>query len=212
MFNQTSGFRMDSSPMRTFAIPATAEKEKRAEHELKDFVTHWVSLLADHKYAEALDLLSPEIPRGSGSVDSHQAPRWTPHLLEAVIANYGTPTAVEGQPQSYAVVPLDASLRDAFDTNVSIDFDREAISNLNAESILPPEREPQMGLLSKTLSFLGKSRGVAKTRKPWLGGAEFALPLNFERGNDISDLSVRMQFKPVSQSEMVLVLLDIHVL
>jgi hypothetical protein len=54
--------------MTTFDIPMSAEAEDRAETDIRDFLTLWVGLLADRKYAEALDLLSPEIPRGSGSI------------------------------------------------------------------------------------------------------------------------------------------------
>jgi hypothetical protein len=205
--------------MTTFDIPTSAEAEDRAETDIRDFLTLWVGLLADRKYAEALDLLSPEIPRGSGSVDSRKIPHWTPSLLEAVIANYGTPEPVLNppMPQSYAVAPLDSELRGAFEANVSIDFDRSAISGLDRSPISPEAKRPQgnkkIGWLSTKLAQLGRSRSAAKSGKtPWLGGADFQLPLNFQRGNDLSDLSARMRFKPVTKTEMVLVLLDIHVL
>jgi hypothetical protein len=197
--------------VKKFVIPSTAESEKRAEREIRDFVRQWVRLLADQKYAEALAALSAEIPSGSGSVDSRRAAQWTPKLLGAVIANYGTPEPIEGQFQRYSVVPLDDSLSEAFDANLSIDFDREAIANLDAEQESSQDTKPQ-GWLSSKLSLLRKSPDVAKRRKNWIGDAEFALPLNLERGNDLSDLSVRMRFKPFTKAEMVLVLLDIHVL
>ena len=104
--------------MRTFAIPASVEDEKGTEQEIRNFLRLWIGLLADRKYAEALDLLSREIPPGSGSVDSRKAPRWTPSLLEAVIANYGTcePVVDPPMPQTYSVVPLDSSLLEAFES------------------------------------------------------------------------------------------------
>ena len=198
--------------MKTFVIPSTVEDEKSAEREIRDFVRKWVGLLADQKYAEALAALSPDIPSGSGSVDSRRAAQWTPELLGTVIANYGTPEPVEGQLQRYSVVPLDASLSDPFEANVFIDFDREAISNLDVALTPSQDTRSQRSWLSSTLSLLRKGPDVAKRRKNWIGSAEFALPLNLERGNDLSDLSVRMRFKPLTKAEMVLVLLDIHVL
>lgn len=198
--------------MRTFAIPASVEDEGRAEREVRDFVRQWVGLLADQRYAEALDLISPEIPPGSGSVDARNAPTWTPQLLESVIGNYGTPEPVEGQPQSYKVVPLDASLRSPFEENIYIDFDHEAIAKLHGGPPSDQDSEPRAGWLRTKLSMFRRRRGPARPRNHWLGGAEFALPLDFARGHDLSDLSARIRFKPVTQSEMVAVLLDIHVL
>ena len=131
--------------MRTFAIPASVEDEKRAEQEIRLFLMFWTGLLADREYAAALDLLSPEIPQGSGSVDSRKVPHWTPPLLAAVIANYGTaePVLDPPLPQTYAVAPLDSSLLDAFEANVSIDFDRSAISRLEQAAISAEEKQTQ---------------------------------------------------------------------
>jgi hypothetical protein len=198
--------------VKTFRIPTTIQDEKRAEHEIREFVTLWVGLLAEQKYSEALEPLSPEIPRGSGSVDSRESRRWTPQLLEAVIANYGTSEPVEGQPQSYAVVPLDSSLREPFEASLSVDFNREVIATLSGGMESPQESKPTTGWVSRILFLMRKNPSATKTRGIWLGSAEFSLPLNLERGNDLSDLSVRMLFKPVTEAEMVLVLLDIHVL
>jgi hypothetical protein len=198
--------------MKTFRIPTTIQEEKKAGHEIREFVTLWVGLLAEQKYTEALEPLSPEIPRGSGSVDSRESPRWTPQLLESVIANYGTPKPVEGQPQSYVVVPLNSSLRDPFEANISVDFNREVVATLNDGIDSPMKSKPTTRWLSRMLSVMRRNPGTTKTRGLWIGTAEFSLPLNFERGNDLSDLSVRMLFKPLAKTEMVLVLLDIHVL
>ena len=198
--------------MKTFGIPATVQDEKRVEREIREFVTQWVGLLAEQKYSEALAPLSPEIPTGSGSVDSRKSPHWTPQLLKTVIANYGTPNPVDGQPQSYVVVPLDASLRDAFEANLSVDFNREVIATLAVGIDSPLESRPTTGWPSRLLSLMTKNPVATKTRNTWVGSAEFALPLNLERGDDLSDLSARMFFKPITTTEMVLVLLDIHVL
>lgn len=197
--------------MKTFRIPETIQDEEGVEREIKNFVTGWVGLLAEQRYSEALEPLSPEVPRGSGSVDSRKSRDWTPQLLEAVIANYGTPNPVEGQPQSYAVVPLDISLRDVFEANLSVDFNREVIATLVNGMDSPPESKPTTGWASRLLSFMRK-KSSARPRNVWVGSAEFALPLNLERGNDLSDLSGRMVFKPITKREMVLVLLDVHVL
>jgi hypothetical protein len=196
--------------MKSFAIPDRVEDEKAREQEIREFLRQWVGLLADRKFSEALGHLSPEILPGSGSVDSRKAPLWTPALLAAVIANYGTPEPVEGQPQSYAVVPLDSSLREPFDANVTIDFDRDAIAGLDRGMNLP-EVKPRSWLATR-LRHLGWWRSTVNACKTCVGGVDFALPINFARGNDLSDLSARMLFKPVGSGKFVLVLLDIHVL
>lgn len=198
--------------MKTFRIPETIQDEKRVEREIREFLAQWVGLLAEQKYSEALDPLSPEIPRGSGSVDSRKSSHWTPQLVEAVIANYGTPNPVDGQPQSYAVVPLDISLRDVFEANLAVDFNREVIATLADGIDSPLESKPATGWPSRLLYLMRKNPGARRTRNLWVGSAEFALPLNLERGNDLSDLSVRMVFKPITKGKMVFVLLDIHVL
>jgi len=198
--------------MRTFLIPSTAEDEKVVMNEIKAFIEQWVGLLAERKYASAIELLSSEVPPGSGSVNSGKSPVWTPSLLEAVIANYGTPEPLPDlppiQPKPFVVVPLDSALKEAFEANVDIEFDREAISKVKTVAIAPQQKS--QGWLHFRLPWQRPSSTVA--RKKWLGGAEFALPLNFERGNDLSDLSVRMRLKEVTTTEMALVLLDIHVL
>jgi hypothetical protein len=199
------------SLVKTFRIPETIQDEEGVEREIRNFVTGWVGLLADQRYSEALEPLSPEVPRGSGSVDSRKSPHWTPQLLETVIANYGTPNPVEGQSRPYAVVPLDIWLRDAFEANLSVDYNREVIATLDNGMDSPPEPKPTSGWASRLL-YIIRENPSAKTRNVWVGSAEFALPLNLERGNDLSDLSVRMVFKPITKREMVLVLLDIHVL
>jgi hypothetical protein len=64
--------------VKTFRIPETIQDEKAVEREIRKFVIGWVGLLAAQKYSEALEPLSPEIPRGSGSVDSRKSPHWNP--------------------------------------------------------------------------------------------------------------------------------------
>ena len=110
--------------MKTFAIPVGLQDEKRVAQEIRDFAREWVGLLADGECAEALALLSPEIPPQSGSVDASKEPQWRPALLEAVIANYGTPVRDEGDHRTYSVVPLNNSLRDEFESRVVVSFDR----------------------------------------------------------------------------------------
>jgi hypothetical protein len=74
----------------------------------------------------------------------------------------------------------------------------------------PKTRSHRVGFQSYHRSE--KNPDAAKRRKKWIGDAEFAVPLNLERGNDLSDLSVRMRFKALTKAELVLVLLDLHVL
>jgi hypothetical protein len=196
--------------MISFAIPANIEGEKRAEQEIRSFIKYWVGLLAEGRFAEALSLLSSEIPPGSGSIDSRRIAEWTPELLKSVIANYGLPNPVEGQPQSYSVVQLDSALVDSFEANLFIDFDREAISDLHHGSTSAPATGNGGSVLRRL--FHPRSKVAVRSQSAKLGSAEFDLPLNFARGNDLGDLTVRMLFKPISTAEMALVLLDIHVL
>jgi hypothetical protein len=46
----------------------------------------------------------------------------------------------------------------------------------------------------------------------YCGDAEFRLPLNYEEGNGVGDLTARFLFREISGDKMVLVLLDIHML
>lgn len=106
--------------MKTFAIPVSVDEKKKWEQEVREFVREWIGLLANQKYSEALALLSPEVPQGSGSLNQRENPVWTPTLLEAVIANYGTPEPLEGTSQIYAAVPLYDSLHDEFERRLLI--------------------------------------------------------------------------------------------
>jgi hypothetical protein len=108
--------------MKTFAVPASEQDEKAIERQVRSFITHWVGLLSEQKYDDAVDALLPKIPGASGSVRSEETTEWTPELLEAVIANFGTPQPWEGQDQIYRVVPLDDLLRHEFEARLDIDF------------------------------------------------------------------------------------------
>ncbi len=163
--------------MKTFVIPTNERDEKTVERQVRSFIRHWVSLLAQQKYDDAIDLLLPEIPGASGSVNSNEAAEWTPELLEAVVANYGLPEPWEGRDQIYKVVPLDNFLRKDFESRLEVDFG--------------------------SFETLGKD---------YLGGIHVDLPLDYAEGNAVSDLTARFFFQRVSQSEMALVLLDIHML
>lgn len=98
-------------------LPLTASQE-----EVKNVIREWADLLAKERYDEALDLLSAELPSGSGSVSDEEASQWTPELLRAVITNYGLPEPWEGQEQNYKVVPVDESMRQLFEKNLTVDF------------------------------------------------------------------------------------------
>jgi hypothetical protein len=102
--------------MRT--LPITASDE-----EIKQLVRDWVGLLAEEKYAQAVDMISAEVPEGSGSVDSRQVAAWTPELLQNVISNYGIPEPWEGQEQVYRVVPIAAAFEQLFEDLLKVDRD-----------------------------------------------------------------------------------------
>ncbi len=109
--------------MKTLAIPNTEYGEDAIDdRQIRDFVRYWIGLLAEQKYDEAIDLLLPEIPRASRSIRSNEAAEWTPELLEAVVANYGTPEPQEGQDQLYKVVPMDDLLLEEFRSNLDVDL------------------------------------------------------------------------------------------
>ncbi|MBW3635751.1 MAG: hypothetical protein KY445_04695 [Armatimonadetes bacterium] len=163
--------------MKTFMIPADESSERSIERQIRSFIRHWVGLLASDKYEDAVDLILPEIPGASGSVNSSEATERTPELLKAVITNYGTPEPWEGQDQTYKVVPIDDFLRKDFEAGLNIEF--------------------------RPFEMLGKN---------YLGGIHVDLPLNYEEGNAVGDLTARFYFQRVSKDEMALVLHDIHML
>ena len=100
--------------MRTLSITASDE-------EIKQLVRDWVWLLAEENYIQAVELISPEIPEGSGSVNSRQATQWSPELLRKVINNYGIPEPWEGQEQVYCVVPVTPSIQGVFEDFLTVD-------------------------------------------------------------------------------------------
>lgn len=102
------------------ALPASVNDE-----ELKALVREWVGLLGEEDYHAAFDLLSPEVPPGSGSLGS-QVPQWTPSLLEAVIHNGGFAEPLEGMGEwTCRVVPLrelePQSVREEFEAYLRVD-------------------------------------------------------------------------------------------
>jgi hypothetical protein len=103
--------------MRSVPIDATDE-------EIKNVVREWVALLAEQKYAEALEMLSPEVLSGNGSIDKRDAEWWTPELIEVVIGNYGLPEPIEGEEHKYEVVPVvipdDDSMQEAFENKLQV--------------------------------------------------------------------------------------------
>src|SRR5262245_21283425 len=96
-----------TSKMKTIPISAS-------DNEIKQVVRDWLAVLADENYDLAVEMMAPEIPEGSGSVNTKQFASWTPELLRDVINNYGIPEPIKGQEQVYKVVPIDPSFREIF--------------------------------------------------------------------------------------------------
>jgi hypothetical protein len=88
--------------------------------EVRAALLEWLDMLANNRFAEAVDFISPEIPDGSGSTSDT---KWTPALLEAVIANYGLDQPIEGETWRYRTAPLTDDLLPEFDKRLDIDFE-----------------------------------------------------------------------------------------
>ena len=158
--------------MKTLPLEATDE-------EIKDFVRAWVALLAEGRYADALEMILPEVLSGGGSVDKQDAEQWTPELIEAVISNYGLPEPIEGEEHKYKVVPVvipdDDSMQEAFENKLQIY--RQEFTNDGRE---------------------------------YVGSVRVDLPLAYEDGDALSDLTAQFFFLSTDDG-IVLALLDIHV-
>jgi hypothetical protein len=147
------------------------------EEEMRAQFRQWIELLAQQRYEEAVDWLSPEIPHGSGSTSQSF---WVPELLESVIANYGLDEPVEGEEWRYTVAPLTDELRDIFEASMRVEFDMW----------------DQVGPDGLRLA----------------GAAHVDLPLIYDDGPGMSDLTAQFMFKHLSDGSKAIVLLDIHVL
>jgi hypothetical protein len=137
----------------------------------------WLNMLAEGRYADAVDFLSPEIPDGSGSTDET---RWTPALLESVIANYGLDEPMEGEDWRYRVAPLTNELLPMFIDDLDIDLEMWESSMADGSRLA--------------------------------GAIHADMPLVYEDGPAMSDLTARFTFKHFPDGRMALVLLDIHVM
>jgi hypothetical protein len=156
--------------MKTLLISASDE-------DVKNVIRQWVGFLAGEQYDKALELISPAVLPGSGSLDHKAAPRWTAQLLEAVINHYGLPEPVDDSTHRYKVAPVDASLQAMFEAR--LDVDRQHF----------------------------KASG-----QTYVGTIHVDLPLIYEDRVSLSDLTARFYLSPITEAEMVLALLDIHVL
>lgn len=137
----------------------------------------WLDMLAQGRYADAVDFLSPAIPDESGST---KETRWTPELLESVIANYGLVEPMEGEDWRYRVAPLTNELLPLFSDQLDIDLEMWERSTADGSRLA--------------------------------GAIHADLPLVYEDGPAMSDLTARFMFKRFPDGRMALVLLDIHVM
>jgi hypothetical protein len=108
--------------------------------------------------------------------------RWTPELLESVISNYGLDEPIEGEDWRYRVAPLTNELLPTFDERLDIDLD------------------------------FGMWEGSTADGSRLAGAIHADMPLVYEDGPAMSDLTARFMFKHFADGRMALVLLDIHVL
>lgn len=108
--------------------------------------------------------------------------RWTPELLESVISNYGVEEPIEGEDWRYRVAPLTDELLPLFDERLDIDTDFR----------LWEGSTPDGSRLS--------------------GAIHADVPLVYEDGPAMSDLTARFTFKHFPDGRIALVLRDIHVM
>jgi hypothetical protein len=148
-----------------------------SDEDVKNVIRQWVGLLAGEQYDKALELISPAVLPGSGSLNHKAAPRWTAHLLEAVIIHYGVSEPLDDPTHKFKVAPVDASLQEMFEARLEVD--------------------------RQHFNEFGQS---------YVGTIHVDLPLIYEDRVSLSDLTARFYLSPIGGAEMVLVLLDIHVL
>jgi hypothetical protein len=148
-----------------------------SDEDLKEIIRLWVASLAEGKFYQALELISPAVPPGGGSLDHKEVPEWTEQVLEAVISNYGLTEPLEGLDYKYTVAPLDADMRKAFEERLHVDRQHFKV--------------------------------FAET---FVGMIHVDLPIVYEDSVRMSDLTARFYLRPVDETHMVLMLLDIHVL
>jgi hypothetical protein len=148
-----------------------------SDEDLKKLIRLWVASLAEGQFDQAMDLISPTVPPGGGTLDHREVPEWTERVLEAVINNFGLSEPLERWDYKYAVAPLDAGMREAFEEQLQVD------------------RRPF------------KEFGEA-----YVGIIYVDLPIVYPDRVGLSDLTARFYLRPVDETHMVLLLLDIHVL
>jgi hypothetical protein len=148
-----------------------------SDEDLKKVIRLWVASLAEEKFDQALELISPAVPPGGGSLDHQEVPAWTEQVLEAVINNYGLSEPLEGLDYKHTVAPLDADMREAFEEQLHVD------------------RRP--------FRVFGET---------FVGMIHVDLPIAYQDRVGMSDLTARFYLRPVDETHMVLMLLDIHVL
>jgi hypothetical protein len=148
-----------------------------SDEDLKTVIRLWVASLAEEKFDQALELISPAVPPGGGSLDHKDVPEWTEQVLEAVINNYGLSEPLEGLDHKYTVAPLDADMRKAFEEQLHVD--------------------------RQHFKAFGET---------FVGMIHADLPIVYEDRVGMSDLTARFYLRPLDETHMVLMLLDIHVL
>lgn len=170
----------ESAPVARYSLKAFAMKlfpKGASAQQVRSGLLEWLDHLAAGRLADAVEFLSPEIPSGSGSTNES---RWTPAMLEAVIANYGVEQPIYLDDWRHRVAPLTEDLLPAFDKYLDIDFEMW--------------------------------EGTTADGSPLAGAIHVDLPLIYEDGPAVSDLTARFMFKHHPDGQLSLVLLDIHVL
>lgn len=128
-----------------------------SDEDLKKVIRLWVASLAEEKFDQALELISPTVPPGSGSLDHKDVPEWTAQVLEAVINNYGLLEPIQGLDYKYRVASLDADMRKTFEEQLLVDrqhfkeFGETFVGMIHVD--LPIAYEDRVGMSDLTARF-----------------------------------------------------------
>lgn len=159
------------------------------EEEVKDFVIAWNELLAQEKYAEALDFILYD---NTQEIDG-KIWVWTPKKLEAAVFTYGMPWfSKEEIEKQYGAGSADYRVTSL----LQVSRDQLEISIEYFEQTITPEKAKLWGISKLDYENI-------------IGEILFdGVPLNGDR----SDLTALFWIKRVNEKEMTLVFRDLHVM
>jgi hypothetical protein len=92
-----------------------------SDEEIREVARYWVDLLGHGRFAEAAEMLLPELIANNGSVSEKEHSHWTAQLIEEVLHYGGNPFPYDGQVDFYKVVPVEDALRADFESRMTVE-------------------------------------------------------------------------------------------